>query len=226
MEFCDDMSYVDKSLVERGLIRAVPYQIRLDRFFTKKEMEENLAYAESHSEDERLRKCDEMCQKIAAENIALLEFIEKYFTISPYKGVHSYRDIIKDYTFYFWCNDLYNTTGGRLTGKDYSYVTLTLEKKDAVEENELIFEQLKKMFVDYPAKNIQAIFQYEEVENKDAVVKEAERIYKSCEGKFIKYLYSIGKLERYEGGYIFKKKYAKQYAYRVSPIEICANVSA
>jgi len=56
MEFCDDMSYVDKSLVERGLIRAVPYQIRLDRFFTKKEMEENLAYAESHSEDERLRK--------------------------------------------------------------------------------------------------------------------------------------------------------------------------
>lgn len=225
MKFHDDMTHIRQELVDRGLMRVVPFQIRLDRFFTEEEMAANKAYAESHSNAEWSVRCDETRQRIANENLALMEFLEKHFTFGQYKEPYSYKDR-KDYTFWFWCNDLYNTTNGRMSGRDYSYITLSLEKEGDVEENKCIFAKLKELLANYPAKNIQAIFQYSQVEATDAVKEEAERIFKACEGKFINYGRLIGRLERYEGGYIFKKKNAKKYAYRITPMDICVNVVA
>lgn len=223
MRFHDDMTYIKQELVDRGLMRIAPYQIRLDRFFTEEEMAANKAYAESHNNAEWSVRCDEMQKRIATENLALMEFLEKYFTFGQYKEPYNYRDK-KDYTFWFWCNDLYNTTNGRKTGRDYSYITLSLEKKEDVEENKRVFAKLKELLANYPAKNIQAIFQYSQVEVTDKVKDEAERIFNLCEGKFINYGHLTGRLERYKGGYIFKKKNAKKYAYRITPMDICVNV--
>lgn len=111
-----------------------------------------------------------------------------------------------------------------MSGRDYSYITLSLDKEGDAEENERIFAKFKELIADYPAKNIQAIFQYSQVEIADAVKEDAERIFKACEGKFINYGHLIGKLERYESGYIFKKKNAKKYACRIKPMDICTNV--
>lgn len=223
MRFHDDMTYIKQELVDRGLMRIVPYQIRLDRFFLREETAANKAYAESHNNAEWSVRCDEMQKRIATENLALMEFLEKYFTFGQYKEPYNYRDK-KDYTFWFWCNDLYNTTNGRKTGRDYSYITLSLEKKEDVEENKRVFAKLKELLANYPAKNIQAIFQYSQVEVTDKVKDEAERIFNLCEGKFINYGHLTGRLERYKGGYIFKKKNAKKYAYRITPMDICVNV--
>lgn len=216
MKFQDDMTYVNATLVKSGLMKAVPYMVRLDRFFTEEEKAANRAYAESHSAAEWSVRCDEMRQQIAEENYALMEFLEQYFTFGQYKKPYK-----NDYTFWFWCNDLYNTTSGRLSGRDYSYITLTLDKKENVEENERIFARFKELIASYPAKNIQAFFEYSQVEITDTVKNEAERVFKACEGKFINFLGSTGKLEQDESGYIFKKKYAKKYAYRVSPMALC-----
>ena len=172
------------------------------------------------------KRCDEARQHIAAENLALMEFLEKHFTFGQYKEYRDYKDR-KDYTFWFWCNDPYNSTNGRLSGRDYSYITLSLDKEGDIEENQRIFAKLKELLTDYPAKNIQAIFQYSQVEITDAVKEEAERIFKACEGKFINYGHFLtGKLEQDESGYIFRKKNAKKYFYRISPMDICTNVVA
>lgn len=224
MKFHDDMSYTNKTLADRGLVKIVPFQIRLDRFFTEEEKSESRAFADRYglNSEEWKARCDEIQQKIANENLALMDFLEKHYTFGQYKEPYHYGDK-KDYTFWFWCNDLYNTTNRRLSGRDYSDIHLSLEKEN-IEENERIFAEVKKLLEDYPAKNIQAIFQYSQVENADVIKEEAERIFKACEGKFINYLYSTGKLQRYEDGYIFKKKNAKKYGYRVTPMEICVNV--
>lgn len=221
MKLHDDMRYINQNAVDKGLMRVVPFQIRLDRYFTEEEQAVNKAYAESHSREEWSAHCDRVRKEIAAENLALMEFLEKYFTFGQFRA--SYND---NYTFWFWCNDLYNTTNGRLSGRDYSYITLSLKKEGDEKENERIFDRVKELLVDYPAKNIQAIFQYSQIENTDFVKEEAERIYKECEGKFVNYNGLTGKLERYEDGYFFKKKYAKAYGYKISPIKICTSISA
>ena len=223
MKFYDDMGYINQNSVDKGLVRVVPYQIRLDRYFTDEEQAANRAYAESHNNEEWSAHCDATREKIAAENLALMEFLEKHFTFGQFKTPYNFKD--DDYTFWFYCNDLYNTTCGRLSGRDYSYITLSLDKKGDEKEKERIFAKVKELLADYPAKNIQAIFQYSQVENTDSVKEEAERIFKECEGKFVNYDGMIGKLERHDGEYIFKKKYAKAYGYRVSPMNICTSVN-
>lgn len=195
MKFHDDMSFIDQNAVNRGLAHIIPFQIHLDRYFTEEEKSANKAYAESHSSEEWSAHCDAAREKIAAENLALMDFLEKYFTFR------------------------------RLSGKDYSYITLSLDKKGDEKEKERIFAKVKELLADYPAKNIQAIFQYSQVENTDFVKEEAERIFKECEDKFVNYNGMIGKLERYNGEYLFKKKYAKAYGYRVSPMNICTSVN-
>lgn len=221
MKLHDDMSYINQNSVDKGLMRVVPYQIRLDRYFAEEERAANRAYAESHNSEEWSAYCDRAREEIAAENLVLMEFLEKHFTIGQFRT--SYND---DYTFWFWCNDLYNTTNGRLSGRDYSYITLSFKREGDEKENERIFARVKELLAHYPAKNIQAIFQYSQVENTDFVKEEAERIYKECEGKFVKYNGLTGKIERYEDGYFFKKKYAKAYGYKISPIKICTSISA
>ncbi len=223
MRFHDNMIHVNKELAKRGLVKIVPYMVVLDRYFTEEEKTANKAYAENHGATEWIVRCDNARQRIANENLALMEFLEKYFTFEQYKEPYNFHTE-KGGTFWFWCNDLYDTTSGRMQGRDYSYITLSLKKNGDIEENERIFAKLKELLTDYPAKNIQAIFQYSQVEVTDAVEKEAKRIFEACKGKFINFCGSTGKLERYKGGYIFKKKNAKMYAYRVTPMDVCINV--
>ena len=46
MRYLDDVSYVNQSMIERGRACAVPYMLRIDRFFTDEEKAANLALAE------------------------------------------------------------------------------------------------------------------------------------------------------------------------------------
>lgn len=219
MKFHDDMSRVNKTFVERGFLRAVPRSIRLDRYFTDEEKENNRAYSYSCNNNEWTKYCDETRERIAKENIKLMEYLKQYFTFGQYEKLYS-----DDYDFWFWCNDLYNTTNGRLTGRDYSYITLTLKDKNNFEENERVFVKAKELIKNYPAKNIQAIFQYSQIEMKENIEKEAKRIFDECNGKFVQYGSFTGKLGMKDGKYFFRKKNAKKYFYWVEPVDICVNV--
>lgn len=220
MKFHDDMSRVNKTFVERGFFRAVPHSIRLDRYFTEEEKANNRAFADSHNNNEWIKRCDETRERITKENIKLMEYLKQYFTFGQYEKEYS-----DDYDFWFWCNDLYNTTNGRLTGRDYSYITLTLKGKNNFEENERVFVKAKELIKNYPAKNIQAIFQYSQIEMKENIEKEAKRIFDECNGKFVQYGSFTGKLGMKDGKYFFRKKNAKKYFYWVEPVDICVNVN-
>lgn len=230
MIFKDDISYIQSSmpLVERGLLRVAPYQIRIDRYFTEEEMAENRRIAATYDRPDGSRDnagwsahCEETRQRIAAEVESLMTYLENHFTFGQYKV--PYPD---DYDFWFWCNDLYNTTNKQQSGRDMSYITLSLDKENDVDKNEAIFNKVKRLIENYPAKNIQAHFQYTTVKNNAAIEAEAERIFSLCDGKFINYGRVVGKLGKKDGRYIFKKKNAKKYFYYIDAMDICANVVA
>lgn len=216
MNYHDDMSHVNKEFLEKGLLKAVPYSIRLDRYFTEEEKAENRACAEKCTREEWNKRCDELRTEIAAENHELMKVLSAKLKIG------GYDDSCKDYDLWFWCNDLYDTTSGKQSGRDYSYITLTFEDKNDYAKNEQIVILIKIILAEYPAKNIQAIFQYSSIENTEIIEKEAERIYQQNIGKFVRWGCSIGRLEKYNGEYCFKKKGAKRYGYIMKPSTVCS----
>lgn len=218
MKIQEDMSFVETSFVDRGLMRVIPHSICFDRYFTEEEMAENREYSYSHSREEWDIKREETRRKIAEENHKLMEYLKQFYKLGQYD------EDCDDYVLWFWCNVLCNTTNGKQSGRDYSYVTLTFNKDNGYEANIKICEEIRKILVNYEAHNIRAIIQYSQAEINESVEAEAERIYKEHIGKYITYGATTGKLEKRNGEYLFKKKYAKKYAYRLRPIDICSMV--
>ena len=215
MKIQDSMRCVNTALVERGLMRVIPHSICFDRYFTEEEMAENREYSYSHSREEWDIKREETRRKIAEENHKLMEYLKQFYKLGQYD------EDCDDYVLWFWCNVLCNTTNGKQSGRDYSYVTLTFNKDNGYEANIKICEEIRKILVNYKAHNIQAIFEYSQVEVTERVKAEAEKIYNECIGKYVTYGSATGKIEKRNGEYLFKKKYAKKYAYRLRPIDVC-----
>ena len=152
MKIQEDMSFVETSFVDRGLMRVIPYSIHFDRYFKEEEKAGNRGY----SEEEWNTHCEEVRKRISEESHKLMEYL--------------------------------------------------------------------KILENYEAQNIQAVIQYDQAEITERVEAEAERICKEHIGKYITYGTTTGKLEKRNGEYLFKRKYAKRYAYRLRPIDICSMV--
>lgn len=210
MKIQEDMSFVETSFVDRGLMRVIPYSIHFDRYFKEEEKAENREYSEKEWNDH----CEEVRERISEENHKLMEYLSQFYKLGQYE----HDEDCDDYDLWFWCN---TTSGNR---RDYSYVTLDFNKDNGYEENIKICEEIRKILENYEAQNIQAVIQYDQAEIKESVEAEAERIYKEHIGKYITYGATTGKLEKRNGEYLFKKKYTKKYAYRLRPIDICSMV--
>lgn len=215
MKFTDDMSYINKDLVNRGLAMVVPYSIRLDRYFSDEQKAENARFHAEHTEAEWNARCDEMRKRIAESNVAIMERIKERIKIGQYE-----KDYPKDYVLWFWCNCF--DCKGEISGRDYSYITLTFRDRSDYAANEKVYEIIKEILNDCPVDNVQAIFQYESICLDDKIEEEAERFFKDNEGKFVLYCgYAIGKIFKNDSGYYFRKKNAKKYVYDFSPLDIC-----
>lgn len=220
MKIQNDMSYTNSDLIERGLMVAVPFQVRLDRYFTEAEREANQAYAKSHTDEDWAARCDKTREYLASEIVKILDLLEQHFTIGQYKN-NGYGN---DYDLWFWCNSLYTTTSGRLTGNDYSYVTLSIFNDKSAENGNRIFDEIRELLADYDAKNIQAIFQYSQEEIEPEIEAEAKRIFEFCKGKYIKYGSYNGKLDWNESvGYTFRKKHGRTL-YKIDAFDICTRI--
>lgn len=215
MKIKEDMSHVNQSLIDRGLMKIVPYSIRLDRYFTEEEMAANRKSSYSHSVEEWNVKCEDIRKQIAEENHTLMEHLKELCKIGQYE------EDCNDYDLWFWCNDLYFTTSGKQSGRDYSYITLTFKEEDNHEKKIQLLNKIIEFLNSYKGKNIQAIIQYGQIEVTERIEEEAAKIYNECKEKYVSYRGINGKIEKLNGEYIFKKKYAKRYAYKMKPIDVC-----
>ena len=103
-----------------------------------------------------------------------------------------------------------------MSGRDYSYVRLTLNEELESEKKLSIWDELRSFLAPYEARNVRAIFQVVSRENKPAIMEYAERIYRENEGKFLLYRGAEGKLFRDEAeNYYFRNRGHK----KMKPLE-------
>lgn len=216
MKISNDMGYVNGYNVARGLIRAVPFQVRLDRYFTEEEMTENRAVAELLGlGPEWSARCEKFADRIGKTIHEVVDRLAEKYRIGQYTpGVGSDCDL------WFWCNCEFKNGEHR---RKYDYVTLSFMHDDVnVDEHFRIFNELREILAEWDAPNVQAIFQFAEMQIPENVEREAERIYTENDGKFcVLSGFTVGRLGRDENGYFFKKKGAKRYGYRLTSFDVC-----
>lgn len=217
MRIHEDNSYINNKLIAGGLMRKIPHSIRLDVGYTEEQKAANRAYAEKVglNSQEWKDSCEAARQRQAEENLKIVEYLSEHLTVGAFR-----MENLDDCDLWFWCNDLYNTRHDGRSGRDYSYVTLSFVRDDA-EQNLENCRRAMELLAVYPCDLMQATIQWSQEERKENTTRVAEKIFQTYAGRFVKLGNTEGKIEKWDNGYIFKKKYSKKYAYRLTPLEIC-----
>ena len=216
MKFQNDMSYINRGLIDRGMAVAEPYSIRLDAYVSEERKAENRAFASTLKDlncPEWLNHCSAWREKVASEIHQLLEVLNERFRLGQYtQGANS----LDDCDLWLWCN----SSAGK---RDYSYVTLSIPRDEVkADRKEELFEDLKELLSNYPCDFIQANFQYGTKRLEDVIAREAERLFAAANGAFVSWRGMEGRVTKdEEGRYRFWKKRAKRYYYIMSAEDVC-----
>lgn len=200
-------------MLKYKFVKKVIYGLQFDRYLTDEEKQANIKLAEIGG-PQWFEHCNRMRKETADVNCKILEMLDGKFKIGQYKND---RTQLKDCDMWFWCNT--NTAthdiGGRML--DFSYFTLSFERKENVKS---ILECLRDYAYDGQAK-IKCTIVY-------IVEKDENRINKVCkafaDAEITMPMYtSTGKdkfyvcgdkevrLYKREQGYAFKYKQARNY---------------
>ena len=221
MKVVNDLRFVNTDLLVDGIVRAVPNMIRLEWEYTETEKAENRAFCDRYgfNSEEWKKRCEEAREQRAEAILKVLGFLEHFFTIGQLHG-----DNGGAYDFWFWCNDLSNTSFAytKKSGRDYSYVTLSsfTGKEERDVEN---FDYAWKLLEALPIDHVTATFQYGQKVNEEHAEKVAAEIFERIKGQTVGFEGKIGKIEQRDGGkaYIFRKRYSKKYGYIITPVQLC-----
>jgi len=222
-----DYSYIDYNkveLVKKGLAYYNLYSVRLDRYFTEEEKEENRKQASLLNSVEWEKRCEEITQKVANSIYNIMEIINKNYKVYQYRSCD-----IKDYDLFFWCNSggingsakthdiscvSHNKTFSRWC--DLSYITLNISNKNIQDD----FIRFLSDFIE-DEKNVIAILQMEVVLKEDKIEKAINDFLSNVNEKtFYKYGYDYIKFvnttrwvfngsEDYKYNYCFKYKHGR-----------------
>ena len=209
MRIKEDYSYLsenEKKAIAEGIAKLYIYSIRLDRFFTEEEQTENTRQAETLTREQWAQRCDEIAQKIGAQNAEAMTELLKHFEIGQYSVNFS-----GDGDFWFWCNC--NNSGRKL-----DYITLTTQGA-TIEEKNAKAEKARAILETVNTKNNIAHLQYASELDQTKLDKIAEEYTEKTAGAFVKYAGMIGKIKRIDEStnngkkWAFMKKGAKTRGY-------------
>lgn len=224
----------DKELMRHGYAEEDYHSIRLYFEYTEQQKQENRMRAESCDN----AKWSEICKDSALMRSRYMErVIDKIVSaFSVYN--FSADDVPYDsggWDLYFWCNDFFNTCSGTgLRGNDYSYMTLTFNKRQNLSHRmdfcTRFLEFVEKEFSDL--ENLRIDIQYDTMVYEKEIEKSAAALVDSLAGKrltmdgtFHQSMFGFGlkgdgRLVKSDGKLYWMKKYAKNRGYLMSPIDI------
>lgn len=226
MTIKEDKSLVNQKLIDMGLAELDIHSVRIDRYYSEEEKQQNYEMAQTMNAEKWSVHCSEERKRIASIITNVMNTVNSNFTVYQYTNLHEYKS---SWELFFWCNNLHNTTNGKESGRDMSYVTLTFNDNDKVstENRRDVLERLINLLSKCEEHNIQAIIQYTAKENNDAINDMAASVFNDIEDKFVSLNgYGVGKVKQVENRYAFFKKGAKRNYYGLSPLELCTMISA
>lgn len=139
-----DTSYVKPSnakWIAKGYAMEDIYSLRLQFLYTEAQQEENrMAHAAGIRDTVQLRQAAEHRNAVMAPIMAA---IAHNFICYGYTEEEPAPYLSDGWEVYFWCNDFSNTAYGcGLSGRDYSYFTLTFNERQTVSQRRVLCERL------------------------------------------------------------------------------------
>ena len=227
MQIIHDRSYIgqtSREFISRGYACESIYSLRFSFAYTEAQQAENRAYADQVGFDSdewntrvsraALLKSGHMepVAALLAKNLKVYQF-DKNEDI-PYRS---------DWDLFFWCNDLSQTVRGGLSGRDYSYFTMTFNENHGPDRRQRIYSRVMRIlnqFVDDP--NLEIAVQYVAIMDDIKLQRDAEIAAPKLGGRTCEHRGMEGRLEWSGERLYFRKKRSRTYIYRLTDAEILA----
>lgn len=215
-----DKSYLPagyEEFVSRGYAAEDIYHLRFDFCYTDEQRDENRREHDTLSEDAWRERCRLACEANNTFMHKVMEAIAQRFVCYQYDKEQE-RKInygSDQWDLFFWCGDWTKESG--LTGRNYTYFTLGMNKANTVEQNaELckeLLELLERAFGN--SENLDVAIQYCLRWDKEKLANDAKLAAKKLVGKRVSYCGMDGRLVESNGKVYFMKKYARNKGYLV-----------
>ena len=145
MNIREDRSYIttEKHWFDRGYAKEDLYSLRLSFLYSEAERAANLQYSKEHSQEEFDRHFIRSNQMRSDEMAIIMETISRHFICLQYNEEDDIAYHSEQWDLFFWCNYFNSSlhTAG-LSGRDYSYFTLSFNKAHTLEMRKEICEQV------------------------------------------------------------------------------------
>lgn len=221
MEITHDRSYINRSeldFIARGYGAEDFHSLRFQFVYTEAERARNAAQAETmqganivQAAQEKNRAMKPVMEAIAAE-----------FACYQYDPNLEYDYDSLDLDLFFWCNDLYMTTGEKLSGRDYSYFTLNFNAAQTLDERKkvcaLVLQLLNDRFGN--SSNFSVTVQYTATLDEQKIRQAAAQMLPGLLKRKCVYREMNGRLKQTPEGVFFMKKHSKSRGYLLSPFSI------
>lgn len=215
MKIKEDYSYInsiDKKAMELKIAQLSAYQIRLDRYFSEEEKQQNREAAESLTSEEWGKRCFNTALNVANQNETVLNALENIIKIGQYKKDHD-----EDYDIWFWCNCGYNMRyHTHDNDRCLDYCTLTFREKISLQEQQELFNKIIETIKPIDTKNNVAIIQYSAVYDDEKLKEVAIKFAEENMNKIIVCGGKKGRIFFRNDEFIFAPLRVKKYWYQLS----------
>ena len=166
--------------------------------------------------------CDEAMPRKSAYIFPVMEAVAKAFVCYQYDKAYEPKYDSPDWELFFWCNDFSNTSNGKLSGRDYSYIRLNFNDLHDAARHKEICNRLLLFLTEHFSEldNLSVAVQHRTRFFEEKIDREAKELAKRFGGMKYRYKNMDGSLFCTERGLIFMKKRARSHGYMLSPRQI------
>lgn len=227
MKILHDKSSVKSSStkwVGRGYAQEDVHSLRLQYVYTPEQREENRQICDA-SPDGTHRRIKQAAESKNAVMALIMAAIAREFLCYQYEAKDPVPYGSSRWDLFFWCNDFGNTLHSYgLSGRDYSYFTLSFNSAQTVEQRAAVcgrvLQFLEKQFGANP--NLEVAVQHATWYDERKIAADAQKVQYLLDGRRYTYGSKEGKFILENGQLLFHPKYARKYSYRVSSSDILA----
>lgn len=226
MKINHDRSYLDSSadaFVPHGLAENRPHSIRISFEYTEAQRAENAHFAETHTPPEWNARCNQHAKARSEYIRPVMEAIAEKFGCYQYDSKRFFRYGSPDWDLFFWCNDFYSTTNGAVTGRDYSYITLSFNDNHDTPRREEIRRDLLQFLTDHfdGMENLTVTIQYETHFHDAEISKIVHENAAKLDGMKCSCFGIDGRIVKTGSSFIFMKKRARTRGHGMSERDLC-----
>ena len=225
MKALHDRSYMsaeDEEFISRGYAVDDLFCVRISYEYSESQKQENRENAKKMTSSQWSAHCTEAAQRKSAYLFPVMKAVSEAFPCYQYDSSSELQYESPAWELFFWCNDLSMTTQGNITGRDYSYITLSFNALHDPNRHKEICSRLLGFLTEhfYELDNLSIAVQHQAHFLDEKINQEAAELAAKYAGAKCRYRNMDGRLIYTGNNVFFMKKWARSRGYKVSPCEM------